>query len=78
MYLLFKKRSSWPICIIEANVSQSKEEKGAKSLLTFTYTEQTQGLQRHGSVTMKVCKVINYTSHNANYTVTKMMVNLDL
>ena len=53
-----------------------KKKKGAESLLTFTYTEQTQGLQRHGSVTMKVRKVINYTSHNANYTVTKMMVNL--
>ena len=48
-----------------------KKKKGAESLLTFTYTEQ-----RHGSVTMKVRKVINYTSHNANYTVTKMMVNL--
>ena len=45
-----------------------KNTKRAKSLLTFTYTEQTQGLQRHGSVTMKVRKVINYTSRNANYT----------
>ena len=55
-----------------------KNTKRAKSLLTFTYTEQTQGPQRRGSVTMKVSKVINYTSHNANYTVIKMMVNLDL
>ena len=29
-------------------------------MLTFTYTEQTQGLQRHGSVTMKVCIMIIY------------------
>ena len=32
-----------------------KKKKGAESLQTFTYTEQTQGLQRHGSVAMKVC-----------------------
>ena len=56
LYLLFKMRSNWPFCII---VGESKEEKGAGSLLTFTYTEQTQGLQRHGSVTMKVTKVIS-------------------